>query len=592
MERDARAAEAFLRLARLALMLLSMPFVAQAAAAQAPAPPVVTDFDVVEVDLNSQMFNRVLPFDVPFIITGPVPPGTASLEVRCWKLETDNHKKTGKPIRLTDQKRHAQPKGDCWPDGPLAWRNTIDPAAPNPRFRVLAQRLDAENFYQFDFTSVKKITLEEAAAFQQKVQTLIDPVLWGDPLKTTDLPLAGDLEQSETGAVRDQLIQALQQATGIDHFPEPGSIFNQETAIGDVRKDFNLVLRPVRAAQQEIRDGVATYGGEVDNITRLLRQIRADPTLTKLQNALSSAAGAQGDADAVAGAKAVPDAPLLLPGDPALLSAASLTAFLQTAAPYYSDATGKLATLRVLLTNRLTADDGSPRQSIAPLVTAGQLSPGDLAELVKMGQPTGLVGAAERALKRAAGDLQSDSGIQGSLDDRAKALVLVAKTYRARIENKIVVAGSTTGSFATQSNNYISADLGVACAPQLSSCSTYAATNIYFRPVNKAAPLSQFGSFFSKASLSRRVSLTLGLTVDGIGDDKTRDDLFGKQSLVLGLGARLTNSVRFTAGSLVFKELSPNPLSAETKLTTTYFFSVSFDIDVVPTLKGIGGILK
>jgi hypothetical protein len=158
------------------------------------------------------------------------------------------------------------------------------------------------------------------------------------------------------------------------------------------------------------------------------------------------------------------------------------------------------------------------------------------------------------------------------------------------VQNMILIAGSTTGSFETQSNNYISADTGVACAPQLSSCSTYVGTNIYFRPVNKAAPLSQFGGFFK--TLDRRVSATIGLTVNGIGDDKTREDLFGTQSLVVGLGVRVTNSVRLTAGSIVFKSLSPNPLNTDKKLTTTYFFSLSFDIDVVPTLKGIGGLFK
>jgi hypothetical protein len=103
--------------------------------------------------------------------------------------------------------------------------------------------------------------------------------------------------------------------------------------------------------------------------------------------------------------------------------------------------------------------------------------------------------------------------------------------------------------------------------------------------------LNQFGGFFQ--TLDRRVSLTVGLTVQGIGDNgKTREDLFGNQSLVFGLGARLTNSVRLTAGSLVFKKLSPNPLSTDKKLTTTYFLSISFDIDVAPTLTGIGGLFK
>jgi hypothetical protein len=104
--------------------------------------------------------------------------------------------------------------------------------------------------------------------------------------------------------------------------------------------------------------------------------------------------------------------------------------------------------------------------------------------------------------------------------------------------------------------------------------------------------LNQFGPFFSRASLSRRVSITLGLTVGGIGDSKTREDLFSTQSLVVGLGARVTNSVRMTAGSLVFKKLSPNPLSTDKKLTTTYFVSFSFDIDVAPALKGIGGLFR
>jgi len=586
MDWDARARGAFRRLAWLALTLLFMPLLPRVVAAQATPPPANTDFEVVEVDLNGQMFNRVLPFDVPFILTGPVPPGIASLEVRCWKLDPDP--KSHKPKLLTDQQRHAQKNGNCWPDQPLlVWHNTIDPSAPNPQFRVLAQRLDAENFYQFDFTSVKKITADQAAAFEQKVQSVIDPVLWGDPLKTTDLPLAGDLETTESKAIRDQIIQALQEATGVDQLTGASLLQIDPVSESNFRKDFNLLLRPVRAAQQEIRDSVVNYQKEVDKInSEGLQKIRDNPTLKKLKDALSSSA----DADAVADAQALPDAPILTLGDSALQSQAALSAFLQSAAPYFSDASGKLATLRVLLASKLTADDGSPRPSIAPLVTAGRLSPADLTELVKMGQPTGLVGSAERALKRASGDLQSDSGVQGALDDRTRALGVAAKTYRARVENKIVVAGSTTGGFATQSNNYISADTGVACAPELSTCSVYVGTNIYLRPINKAAPLKQFGNFFQ--TLNRRTSFTLGLTVKGIGDNTTREDLFSSQSLVAGIGVRITNSVRLTAGSLVFKKLSPNPLSTDKKLTTTYFLSLSFDIDVVPTLKGIGGILK
>ena len=97
-----------------------------------------------------------------------------------------------------------------------------------------------------------------------------------------------------------------------------------------------------------------------------------------------------------------------------------------------------------------------------------------------------------------------------------QAVAAIAGQYKTKVQNLIIIAGSTTGSFETQSRNDISADAGVACAPQLSSCSTYLGTNIYFRPINKAAPLNQFGGFFQ--TLDRRVSVTLGLTVQGIGD--------------------------------------------------------------------------
>ena len=99
-------------------------------------------------------------------------------------------------------------------------------------------------------------------------------------------------------------------------------------------------------------------------------------------------------------------------------------------------------------------------------------------------------------------------------------------------------------------------------------------------------------SDLSKESFPRRASITIGLTANGIGDNKTREDLFGSQTLVYGFGVRMTNSVRFTVGGLLFRKLSPNPLSTDKKLSTTYFASISFDIDIVPTLGGIGKLFR
>lgn len=575
--------------ARLALGLFLMT---AAGWAQAPTPvPPDSDFDVVQVDLEGQLFNRVLPFDVPFILTGTVPTGANTLQVRCWELPPDRVKSSGLPATTQDAELRLAPGSECWPEGkPLEWRNTIDPTAANPTFRVLVPRLDAEKFYQFRFSFEKKVTPEDAQAFAQKAQGVVDGVLWGDPNNTADLPLSGDLTADEMQAIRSGLIQALQEITGADRVTEPGTVLNPDTPFESVRDEFNQLLRPVRYAQGQINDAAEDYQDEIADLNPLLAQIRSDSTLKKLASALAARAAsdpsAQDRADEVAAALAVGDAPVLRRSD--RQSASALESFVQKSAPYYADASAKMGKLQDLLANKLIETDGSPRPAVKPLIDSGQLTADDLTRLSSLGQPTQPVGRASRALTRVGGIL-SDR-LAGLLNSRESAVAAVAETYRTQVVGIAVIAGSTTGNFQTQSRNYISADTGIVCTPELGECNTYVGTNIYFRPINKAAPLNQFGGFFQ--TLNRRLSITLGLTVQGVGDDKTRDDLFNNQSLLLGLGARMTNSVRMTAGGLLFKERDPNPLSDDESLTTTYFLSLSFDIDVVPTLQGIGGLFK
>lgn len=579
-------------LVQLALGVALLTAASPAAWGQAVTPvPPDSDFDVVQVDLEGQLFNRVLPFDVPFILTGTVPTGATTLQIQCWQLPPDRAKSSGLPPTAKDMALRADPGSQCWPEGkPLAWRNTIDPAAANPTFRVLVPRLDAERFYQFRFSFEKKVTPEDARAFAQEVQGVVDGVLWGDPGSTADLPLSGDLTVDEMQTIRAGLIQALQEITGADRVTEPGTVFNPDTPFEAVRDEFNELLRPVRNVQGQINDTAEDYQDEIADLNPLLAQLRSDPTLAKLASALAARAtsdpSAQDRADEVAAALAVGDAPVLLRSD--RQSAGVLESFVQKSAPYYADAAAKMGKLQDLLANKLTDAGGSPQPAVQPLVASGQLTADDLTRLSTLGQPAQPVGRASRALTRAGGIL-SDR-LAGLLASRASAVAAVGEAYRTKVEGIAIIAGSTTGNFQTQSRNYISADTGVVCTPELGECNTYAGTNIYFRPINKAAPLNQFGGFFQ--TLDRRLSITLGLTVQGVGDDKTRDDLFNNQSLLLGLGARMATSVRMTAGGLLFKKRDPNPLSDDESLTTTYFLSISFDIDVAPTMQGIGSLFK
>jgi hypothetical protein len=134
----------------------------------------------------------------------------------------------------------------------------------------------------------------------------------------------------------------------------------------------------------------------------------------------------------------------------------------------------------------------------------------------------------------------------------------------------------------TRRKNYVSVDAGVLFAGEISSGALYLGSNIYFRPVNKDAPLSPF------SGIGGRLALTVGLTISSVADEthKTRSDLFWNQSLVLGAGYRITSSIRGGAGALVFRESDPNPLVTRTSTAATWYASFSLDLDL---LKGFAG---
>ena len=246
-----------------------------------------------------------------------------------------------------------------------------------------------------------------------------------------------------------------------------------------------------------------------------------------------------------------------------------------TMASRYDDSSAALGSLASLIRKGVDAPPSST-------LRAG-LSADDTAAL------RGLIDPASGPLAKANNLAFTLSGLaqdlQTSLVERSAALDSLADKVRIEAAGVQVVDGSTTGNFATSQSNYISADAGLVFAPELETGVSYVGVNFYFRPVNKNADLSQFGSF------SRRFALTLGLTVQSLADGgsgvaQTRDNLFGNQSLILGGGLRVTNSLRVGTGAVVFKERDPNPLVGKYSLTTTYYFTLSFDLNVARAFQG------
>ena len=140
-------------------------------------------------------------------------------------------------------------------------------------------------------------------------------------------------------------------------------------------------------------------------------------------------------------------------------------------------------------------------------------------------------------------------------------------------------------------------DAGFAYYFRIGTMTPYVGANIYFRPVNKDAPLSLVDSF------GRRFALTFGITLNSIeqqGDGgaalpagaKTRFDLLqNNRSLLLGAGFRVSQSLRLSGGALVLKEKDPNPLISKQSVATVPYVSFSLDFDVASALKGGLGAL-
>jgi hypothetical protein len=86
--------------------------------------------------------------------------------------------------------------------------------------------------------------------------------------------------------------------------------------------------------------------------------------------------------------------------------------------------------------------------------------------------------------------------------------------------------------------------------------------------------------------------LTVQSVADGGGGRvQTRDNLFGNQALLAGAGLRITDTIRLGAGALLFKEKDPNPLITRFRVASTYYFSLSFDLNVAKAFKGgLGGL--
>lgn len=114
----------------------------------------------------------------------------------------------------------------------------------------------------------------------------------------------------------------------------------------------------------------------------------------------------------------------------------------------------------------------------------------------------------------------------------------------------------------------------------------FVGVNISLSPVNKNVPLT-----LSNLTPGQRLSIHTGITLNSLAKENFREDFFGSNSLLLGIGYKaLTQSTRLNGGVLLFQQL--DPINGSKSLGVHPYIGLSIDIEIkkwlestIPNLK-------
>jgi hypothetical protein len=532
-----------------------------------------TGFAEVVFDTTSGTFGGVLPFDVPVRVCAVVPEGTTKATV-CYAA---NERRKG-PLNVG-------PNCDCADRSSIPWSPQTERApAPNgTTVRWLIDRLEPERYYAFCFGFEKKATDEEIAAFQTRALAVLDEGI-GRLQSATLTP-------QQTQQICEDLRGRLLAVTGTERILTRGTVF--DCAPAQVGAFAARITRGVLEPQRRAEQALAGLPQQQAGLQAELATLQSTQALSHLLELVDQQAALDPAVDArvkslcptcteLVGPTAVPASQLAVGADilataaPAPLAPGSDPAQASTMAKSYEATDANLKGLSQLIAWATTGEG-------AATVGAG-LDAAERTALVNLTQAGGTLEKANGLAFTLRGQAQN---LARQLAARAQALAARADELKVDARSVVLADASTLGNFTTNQANYISLDTGFVWAPELDEIVPYAGTNFYLRPVNKNAPLRTLGNF--RQTFSRRFAFTLGLTASSIADEndnagQARDDLFGSQSLLAGAGLRITDSIRLGAGAVVFKRLDPDPLVDESELYSSWYLTLSFDIDIVNLL--------
>jgi hypothetical protein len=432
----------------------------------------------VTVDPSAHTFVQVLPFDVPFLITGEAPAGTRRVSVSIVDSKT---LKPGPAVSF-----------------PWDAEEISDKAAT---FRILIPRLDAEKFYRFSFDFRRALGQPETDAIRKNAIPVLEGVMRTLTLENGELPAAA------SASLRDRLSSALEQTIGSSRqVVVEGTLFDRKTPHEDVLNQFNVASAAVIGPQEDRSEVVDGYTKRQALARAPIDTIRADAALRRVIGVIEAST----DLTIVTS----------LGQWRAGLDIARLD---DNQAAGRSNGTLPLETPKVAFMSVWTGDDAGPyernyKRTLADLDALRQLLESSLPILTSIPDADR---AAIQTLLAAAGPIRAarnqvdalvnlTARMRADLSARDQALIGLAALVAVEARKVVVVDGTTVADFRTAQSWYIAMDAGFAYYFRIGTMTPYVGANIYFRPVNKDAPLSLVDSF------GRRFALTFGITLNSI----------------------------------------------------------------------------
>ncbi len=547
--------------------------------------------------LTSLSFDGTgLPFDVPFRVATTVSREVTKFCIsRRQKVLDENSTSTGKKDTPAEDSTFEW-KSACWES--LGGVGEAERVAS-----VMLDALDVDQIYTFRFESYRRVPDEARDKLVAQANKKIEGILKGSLNQNIARTAVDDLWKEVRLAIRDV-------ARG-DTLVDKGSFFDPDLPAADYREPFRNSLIVIKNAWEQVlrRQGnaLADASSAETQLFKVTQSVPLQVFVAKLA-ALSEknpvfAAVVAAQTDAIALAKLnVEQVGRVVRGtadtgsDPSI-GARETPAELKTRSDLVWATRRQVLALRALISGFVN-DEGVNRHLLATL-QAGEptLSQADLAALramidaeaievevedeeaieVEVEEAEEEPETPEGSLPALSNHLESIATDFGVMRDQEQVLESGLTELAARIQVGIESVG--VGDFSTGAAHqirrgwYVSNDTGVLFAPALGEAAPYTGVNIYFRPVNKDAPLSSKGDF------ARRFSVLVGFTLTSLADSAVgREDYFGGKSLVIGAGLRITTSVRLNLGGVVFKGDDPSKAGKSTAISG--FGSISFDIQL------------